>query len=463
MKQKKFSNGKAVNPFLLPAKKIVSRLNMDKYADTSVKEAVKELNPPMHVKAQVKNYYAEKIAKSLLVVGIGILLSGLIFVEEQTDRYIQTDERGSYVTREGVGGKSKEIMVETEYAGEKEEWMISVYPTEYTKEEFEKICNEISQKLPQIILGDNESLEKVNKNLILIEQYESYPITISWQLDDYTYISSDGTVDVSELEEKKEEVVVLTAVLAYGDYERIESFPIRLVPVELSGQEALLEELKAFFSTEERKQKFEDIFHLPQSMDGKAVIVTEKKSEKAMLILLFSMLAGILIYFLQDNDLQKETIKRRQQLLRAYPGFVNKLVLYMGAGMTTKMALEKQLRELSAQRGKEKNYLREELKLFVHSMENGVSIQEAYERFGERTKVSQYRNLLALLSQNDRKGTKDILKLLEEESKKTFELRKKEAKKLGEQAGTKLLLPMVMMLGIVMVLIMIPAFLTYGL
>lgn len=463
MSKKKISCQKFSNPFLIPAKKIVGRMNMNTYADTSVKEAVKELYPPTHVKVQVTNYYVAKLAKCLLVLFAGVLLAGLIFIDEQKDCYIQEGESELFVVREDVGGRSKEIEVETKYEGEKEEWTISVNPTEYTMEEFEKICDEISQKLPQLILGENENLEEVNKDLILIEQYETYPIAISWQLDDYTYVSSDGKVDVSELEKKEGEPVVLTAVLAYGDYERIESFPINVVPQELTGKEALLEKVKEFFSKEERKQKYEETFQLPQSIDGKSVTVTEKKPENAKLILLFTVVAGILVYFLQDKDLQKETVKRRQQLLRDYPGFVNKLVLYMGAGMTTKMAMEKQLRELSAQESKEKNYLREELKLFVHSMENGVSIQEAYVMFGERTKVSQYRNLLALLSQNDKKGTKDILKLLDEESKKTFELRKKEAKKLGEQAGTKLLLPMVMMLGIVMVLIMIPAFLTYQL
>jgi len=42
-----------------------------------------------------------------------------------------------------------------------------------------------------------------------------------------------------------------------------------------------------------------------------------------------------------------------------------------------------------------------------------------------------------------------------------FELRKNLAKKLGEEAGTKLLLPLFMMLGVVMVMIVVPAFLSF--
>ena len=49
---------------------------------------------------------------------------------------------------------------------------------------------------------------------------------------------------------------------------------------------------------------------------------------------------------------------------------------------------------------------------------------------------------------------------LNEESYEALEKQKERALRLGEIAGTKLLLPMVMMLAIVMGIIMIPAFMT---
>ena len=50
---------------------------------------------------------------------------------------------------------------------------------------------------------------------------------------------------------------------------------------------------------------------------------------------------------------------------------------------------------------------------------------------------------------------------LYEESQSVFEERKKLARRKGEELGTKLLLPMMLLLGVVMVIIMAPAF--YGL
>ena len=55
----------------------------------------------------------------------------------------------------------------------------------------------------------------------------------------------------------------------------------------------------------------------------------------------------------------------------------------------------------------------------------------------------------------------DSWELGKEEASNAFEERKHSARKQGEQAGTKLLIPMMMLLGITMITIMVPAFQTY--
>ena len=65
-----------------------------------------------------------------------------------------------------------------------------------------------------------------------------------------------------------------------------------------------------------------------------------------------------------------------------------------------------------------------------------------------------------LLSQNLRKGTKGLTNLLQREAQEAFEERKNMAKKLGEEAGTKLMIPLFLMLAVVFVIVTVPAFLT---
>ena len=72
-----------------------------------------------------------------------------------------------------------------------------------------------------------------------------------------------------------------------------------------------------------------------------------------------------------------------------------------------------------------------------------------------------YRSLAVLLAQNLKKGSKGLLELLKQESQEAFEERRRQAKTTGEKASTKLLLPMGMMLAVVLVILTVPAFLSF--
>ena len=58
-------------------------------------------------------------------------------------------------------------------------------------------------------------------------------------------------------------------------------------------------------------------------------------------------------------------------------------------------------------------------------------------------------------------GNTPFLEKLEKEALEAWDERKRKARVLGETAATKLLVPMVMMLAVVMAIIMIPAFLSF--
>ena len=90
-------------------------------------------------------------------------------------------------------------------------------------------------------------------------------------------------------------------------------------------------------------------------------------------------------------------------------------------------------------------------------MSNGMTNMMALEHFGQRAKLIPYLKFSTLLSQNLRKGTKGLLDILEHEALDAFESRKQATKQLAEEAGTKLLAPMMIMLVLVMVIIMAPA------
>ena len=95
--------------------------------------------------------------------------------------------------------------------------------------------------------------------------------------------------------------------------------------------------------------------------------------------------------------------------------------------------------------------------LACHEMQSGVAETKAYENFGIRCRLPCYLKLSALLEQNLRKGGKGLSQILNAEIAEAFEQRKDCALSQGEEASTRLLFPLVMLLGVVMLLILAPA------
>ena len=91
-----------------------------------------------------------------------------------------------------------------------------------------------------------------------------------------------------------------------------------------------------------------------------------------------------------------------------------------------------------------------------HEMQDGVGERKAYENFGVRCNQSGYRKFASILVQNVKKGTKGMQQLLDAEAKEAFFKRKLYARQMGEEAGTKLLIPMGIMLIWVFAVLMLP-------
>ena len=100
----------------------------------------------------------------------------------------------------------------------------------------------------------------------------------------------------------------------------------------------------------------------------------------------------------------------------------------------------------------------EEMLYTRRELRSGISEGLAYEHLGKRTGLQEYIRLAALLAQNLKRGSSTLLERLREEAEKSAQERLQESRKMGEESGTKLLMPMVLMLAVVMAIIMIPAF-----
>ena len=108
----------------------------------------------------------------------------------------------------------------------------------------------------------------------------------------------------------------------------------------------------------------------------------------------------------------------------------------------------------------ERRYAYEEICIIINEIQDGTPDIPAVEQFGKRCGIQPYLRFASIISQNLRKGSQGLIEILEQEALEAFDQRKQQALRMGETASTKLLFPMMIMLGLVMGIIMVPAFMS---
>ena len=150
-------------------------------------------------------------------------------------------------------------------------------------------------------------------------------------------------------------------------------------------------------------------------------------------------------------------------MLLDYPELLSKFTVLLQAGLAARNVWERMVMEYEGQKksGKKPRYAYEEMEITWNQMKNGMYESRAYGEFGRRCGLHPYMKFGALLEQNLRQGTTGLALRLKEEALSAFEERKNLARRLGEEAETRLMLPMFLMLFMVLTVIMVPAFLSF--
>lgn len=422
-------------------------------------DKLKTLQPQVAAEKQIREHYLSLYTLLLLVVFVGDLFClAAWFGAHSAARLVD----GGYLPRNACGEGDVEVGLKAEIPGVQEEiFDYLLKERRLTEEELEKSYAEAAELLPGAILGENASLEDVRKDLELVSVLEGQPFQISWESSAYSLVNTDGTVHNEEL--AGSEVVTLTAKLRYEDWIRELQFPARINSVIYTPEETLRAQLEELLRASGESSRSGEVMTLPVQIGTEPVIWSEIIEDGSGYFLLLVMLAAGVLYWGRGRELDQKLEARKRELLLDYPEIVNKLALYMGAGMTIRNAFLKMGEDYKNRKEVKKKYVYEEILMTCHELQGGRSETEAYANFGKRCQVQSYMKLSALLSQNIRKGSNDLLRVLRQEADNAFTERKNLAKKLGEEAGTKLLLPMMMMLCVVMVIIMIPAYFSFTL
>lgn len=351
-------------------------------------------------------------------------------------------------------------------------YSFTVHARQLTRQEAQARAQEILDQYPGCLLGENRDPAEIRYPLSMPAAEDAEPFVLGWESSRYSVLDTDGSIFNSDYGEEQAEQVDLTVFLTYADYrfEKKMHFTVR-APVrdeETRTREKITEALKAA----EKESSVDQTFVVPSGAAGLALSWEEKVEDLSPGFLLLALLVCVSAWYIMGRRLHERTIERSRQLAIDYPQLISRIVLYLGAGMSVRNIFYKCGADYLAQtndpadrkRGRRENgrYLGEEILLVCNELDSGVAEAEAYMHFGRRCRSRQYTKLCSLLVQNLRRGNDTLLDVLQEEAQNAFEERKNLARELGEEAGTKLLFPMMIMLGITMLIIIVPAYFSFA-
>lgn len=413
----------------------------------------------------MKNRKSEKQGQSLYrkmgkVFALFAVLAGAALIQESMNPVLK---QGNVLERQAYGDGNYDAELIWEIPEKELEQELSVHVAEQglTKEEQQALLAAAEQEIAETFPGENESADEIRKDVCIQSQYQDGQVTADWSFDSYQYVDLEGHVMNDSLEE--EEILVKAVVELGCDSQTLEyQFFFQICPKIYSEKEKINNKLKQELIKKNEKTNDSTLI-LPESIDDQTIIWKEKSERMPLKLLFLGMIAAGCVPLVEKSRKQEEEKRRKEKLQSEYPELVSKLTILLGAGMTLFSAWNKIATNYS---NKRKNNtilihpLYEEMLITCHEIESGVGEARAYERFGERCGLHRYRKFCSLIVQNLRKGTRGLVQLLEQEVSDAFEERKNLAKKSGEEAGTKMLFPMMMMFGIIIVIIMVPAFLS---
>ncbi len=334
----------------------------------------------------------------------------------------------------------------------------------YTREEAEQLYRKFAGELPSLICGGNQTLQEVTEDLKLANAYKDYPFMVSWSSTDQDRVSSRGKVNRKGLEDEGQ-WVTLHALVREVDtgLEQELTLKVFLAPEKLSEEELFFRRVEESVISMDKVSAQKEIVTLPVSVEGKELTWKETKQDHSIFILLLFGAASLFVGRAMDHDLQKADRKRLKELQKEYPEFAGRLRLYLCAGMTARNAFGRVAQDYAERTGKKKRlFLESEMKIACNQLSNGLPEAQVYQEWGARCGEMRYRRLGLLLSVQLKQGNDRLLQLLEQEADVAREDQRNQARKEGEEAGTKLLFPMILILIMVMLLVLLPAYVDFG-
>ena len=399
--------------------------------------------------------------KCVEIVIVCVLLLFLAGYLEASERNINSKNQ---VIRGSPGEYDQEVELQLD-AGDvvkNYDYTLMVPAADVTKEEADKYFDAAKEEISKSFYAEGDDENAVTLPVNMQTSYQNGMVKAEWTLDSYRLVDVDGVI-IEEAVSQNGSLEQATVQLTCGNYKQEYVFSFMVYPRVLSESEKILKGVKEAIDKDAKKEG-NQLLTLPKEVNGVSLRWSEAKRHLVIKMLFFEVIVLVLLYFVRIEREKTKRKERQDQMMLDYSEVVSKLLILMGAGMSLKQSWNTISARYSDKRKKNeapKRFIYEEMVYTNHEIQDGETELVAYQKFGERTEVGAYQRLVRILVQNVQIGSRGICQLLSREAEDAMEERKALAKRMGEEAGTKMLFPLLLMLGIVFAIIMTPALLAF--
>ncbi len=199
---------------------------------------------------------------------------------------------------------------------------------------------------------------------------------------------------------------------------------------------------------------------LPAELSSGEQVSWETQRENNSIIMIFATaVIAFLIYRTHLSPLEKIRKQERESVIRNLPEFVNKLVLLLNAGLVLNSAFQRTITESLRFRGDEKDYFLDRMEeIYVSVRTTNSSLNDEFRKFAKENGTMELMRISNIINDNINKGV-ELTEKLQRESEVLWINRKQNCEEKGKLAETKLTLPLVMFLMVLVVITVAPALL----
>ncbi|PKM57139.1 MAG: hypothetical protein CVU98_07640 [Firmicutes bacterium HGW-Firmicutes-3] len=432
---------------------IIKRLSFDQLKSLLTSQELEKLSKiyrQKHYEQGVYRYQGNRIGLIILVLSLGVFFALAIGNNHETSREINPIiERPTY--------DQESVLYDLNYKIEEEDTLfgrlqVRVEPKLPEREVAVKLLTaNFSELEPLMLKGMSPS--NVHKDLFLPKKPFGEEVTVRYTSLTTDYLSHEGVLKRDAMERGIPYEVSLLVDLGLGEVSMSYVYDFRITLKEMNTKD-FAEAIENYVI------KTDDKIILPQKTEESGIPVhwsTQEVGVSGYRIFIMAVLIAILFYVLKKGELDKALASRKEEILYDFPTVVNKLTMLMNAGMTfsnawQKIVVDHQLNKIS------KGILYEEMTLVSQDIKNGIPEIEALESFGKRTQCKEIIRFVAIITQNLKRGSQSMTIALKQLSGEAWTIRTTTARRLGEKASTKLLLPMGISLITVIIIVMVPTF-----